>query len=140
MAERPRVRRILGRWLWQCGSYGIGLLLYTFALLGYNAEAIAQYIGQPAVINGPIPTAPVLAPAGGAPTGPTPPWLFTPSITIAETYTDNFNLDPPGQARTDLITTISPSLSVVGHTARVNLAFTYNPQLLLFALGTSSPQ
>lgn len=122
-------------------AYSLGLLFCAFVLLSHTAPALAQYIGLPTVFNGPIPAAPAPTGASGEPTvtGPSPPWLLTPSLTLGETYTDNVTLAPPGHARSDLITTISPGLNLVGQTAHVNLAVTYDPQLLLFALGTSSP-
>ncbi len=139
MGEEPRGREGSRGECWSAGNYSGGLLLCLFILLGCNASALAQYIGPPTVFNGPIPAAP--APTGAEPTvaGPAPPWLLTPSITLSETYTDNVNLAPPGQARSDLITTIQPSLNLVGQTAHANVALTYDPQLLLFALGNSSP-
>ena len=139
MGEQPWDRNASGAGHRHGGGYA-GFLICAVVLLGYNASALAQYIGLPTGFNGAIPAAP--APAGGEPTavaGPAPPWLLTPSLTLGETFTDNVNLAPPGQTRSDLITTISPGLNLVGQTARVNLSLTYDPQLLLFALGTSSP-
>ena len=139
MGEEPRGRDGSGGGHRNAGAYSTGLLFCLLMLLGHTGSALAQYIGLPTVFNGPIPAAP--APTGGEPavTGPAPAWLLTPSITLAETYTDNVNLAPPGQARSDLVTTISPSLNLVGQTAHANVALTYDPQLLLFALGNSSP-
>jgi uncharacterized protein (PEP-CTERM system associated) len=110
-------------------------------LLACDGSARAQYVGQPTVFNGPIPGAPAPAGAQGESTLTSPglAWVLTPSLALSETYTDNVNLAPSSQARSDLVTSISPSLNIVGQSAHVNLAFTYDPQLLLFALGTSSP-
>src|SRR4029077_13074437 len=104
----------------QRNAYSVGVLFCAFVLISHTAPALAQYIGLPTVFNGPIPTAP--APTGGEPAvgGPAPPWVLTPSLTLGETYPDNVTLAPPGQARSDLITTISPGLNLVGQTAHVN--------------------
>ena len=129
--------------------YGISVILCGLLLLGFSPNALAQYMGAPSVFRAPSSSS--SSPASSAPNadvdaGTVPSgglqgvsWLFTPSISISETYNDNVDLAPPGQARSDLITAVTPSLNVVGQTARANVAFTYNPQLLLFALGTSSP-
>ena len=122
-------------------AHAVGFLLCAFILLGCDATALAQYIGPPPILNGPILGTPAPSDRSGEPTGAGAgiAWLLTPSLNLSETYTDNVDLAPRGKARSDLITTISPSLNIVGQTAHVNLALTYDPQLLLFALGTSSP-
>ena len=141
MGEKPRGQDGAGGGCWPTSAYSVGILLCAIVLLICNAPALAQYIGQPTVFNGPIPAAPAATGAGSEPSTAAPglAWVFTPSLTLSETYTDNVNLAPPGQARSDFVTTISPSLNLVGQSAHVNLALTYDPQLLLFALGTSSP-
>src|SRR5579862_7601934 len=150
MGEHPRGRDASGALHRRAIRRGAGLLFCTIALLADDVSALAQYIGQPTVFNGPIPGVPAPAGAGTpAPAGAEgeatiatagPAWVLTPSLGLSETYTDNVNLAPSSQARSDLVTSISPSLNIVGQSAHVNLALTYDPQLLLFALGTSSPE
>ena len=62
----------------------------------------------------------------------------TPSFQLGETFTDNANLDAPGQAKSDLITTASPGLDITSQGARVKLGLNYDPQALIYALGTST--
>ena len=86
------------------------------------------------------------APAPAPPTAPPPPanapleipqvppaWILTPSLQLGEAFNDNVNLAPRGSRLWDFITTVSPSLTLTGQTARTNLALTYDPQELLFA-------
>lgn len=141
MGEEPQGRDGSRGGHWHAGGYRFGLLFCALALLGYTPPALAQYISQPTVFNNPLPAGPAPTGAAGEPTGtgPVPPWLLTPSLALSETYTDNVDLAPPGHARSDLVTTIAPTLNLLGQTARANVALTYDPQLLLFALGSSSP-
>src|SRR5579863_7019618 len=109
-------------------SYGIGSLLCGALLCGFGVDAIAQYSYSP-------PT-----PAGAGTEGATqPPWLVVPSLGLGETWTDNVNLAPPGQQKTDLITSISPDLTVTHQSARLQSSLDFSPQILIFDLGTSSP-
>jgi uncharacterized protein (PEP-CTERM system associated) len=41
-------------------------------------------------------------------------WKFLPSLNLAETYTDNLRLTPPGTEKGDFVTQVSPSISVLG--------------------------
>ena len=116
-ARRSRVR-----------LYGRSLLCMVFGLLVYSAGAAAQYAAPTEGSTAPGPAGVSLAPT----------WIFTPSITIGETFTDNVGL-VSGGTQADLITSVSPSLAVTGNTARVKLALTYDPQLLVFALSGQSP-
>jgi uncharacterized protein (PEP-CTERM system associated) len=49
----------------------------------------------------------------------------TPSVTVQETWTDNVNQAPAGQARSEFITEIAPGLSVVENTPRLKFAGSY---------------
>jgi len=138
------------------GNYGLG------AGVNYGAAAGSNYgtptggnFGYAGPINyGPavqLPIAPAaVAPAPGAniPTaggggvaapGAVPEWYVIPSIRIDETYNDNVNLAPRGLQVADFITAVTPGLTLIGQTPRINLNLTYDPQELLFARGTSSP-
>jgi uncharacterized protein (PEP-CTERM system associated) len=68
------------------------------------------------------PAAPVLA-----------DWTITPQIGGQEAYTDNVLLTPTNR-RSDLITTLSPSLSINGASARLEGSFNYSPTAYLYAL------
>src|SRR5271163_35839 len=62
----------------------------------------------------------------------------TPALQLGETWTDNVNIDTSGQAKSDFITTVSPSLDATSQTARVKLGVNYTPQELFFLQGTES--
>lgn len=74
---------------------------------------------------------------GGAPRDP---WRFASSIGVDETYSDNINLSPAGTERSDLVTSISPTLSLTRFGPRVTATLLYSPQLLLYANGTNGTQ
>ena len=57
-------------------------------------------------------------------------WIITPSLTMAETYTDNVRLAPAGSQRTEWVTTITPTVSVTETGPRLRLNATYSPQLV----------
>ena len=67
-------------------------------------------------------------------------WRFTPSIGLDETWSDNINLAPAGSARSDFVTTISPSLRLTRYGPRLTVNFVYNPQLLYYARGSYGSQ
>ncbi len=69
--------------------------------------------------------------------GGTIPWKFEPALTLTETYSDNINLSPAGQERSDWVTTISPSLVLRRKSAHLDLSFLYAPELLYYANGTN---
>lgn len=71
---------------------------------------------------------------GGAPRNP---WRFQPSLSIDETYSDNINLAAKGSERSDLVTTISPSLRITRYGPWLTFTTTYTPQLLYYAQGTN---
>ena len=62
---------------------------------------------------------------------------LTSSLGIDETWSDNINLAPSGQERSDFVTTISPSFSASRVGSRLSLTFNYNPQFLYYARGTN---
>jgi uncharacterized protein (PEP-CTERM system associated) len=59
-------------------------------------------------------------------------WQWTPSISVMETYTNNANLAPSGQAQSSFVTTVAPAISVSGTGARVQLSGTASLQGLLY--------
>jgi uncharacterized protein (PEP-CTERM system associated) len=48
-------------------------------------------------------------------------WRLTPSVNVRETYTNNANLAPSGQAESSFVTTLGAGLGVAGNGARVQL-------------------
>ncbi|HJU20801.1 MAG TPA: hypothetical protein VJ770_30500 [Stellaceae bacterium] len=63
-------------------------------------------------------------------------WVITPQIGDQETFTDNVLLTPTHR-RSDLITTLSPALSITGSSARLEGNFSYSPTAYLYALTPS---
>ena len=63
-------------------------------------------------------------------------WTITPQIGDQESYTDNLFLTPTNR-RSDLITTLSPSLSITGASARLQGSLNYSPTAYLYALTPS---
>lgn len=64
--------------------------------------------------------------------GPRRNWYFVPSIELAETYSDNINLARSGREDWDLVTEITPGLSLHGESARVKADLDYRIQNLLY--------
>ncbi len=65
------------------------------------------------------------APAGGG-------WTFTPAISGAEIWTDNI-LNTETNRRWDLLSTLTPSISILGDVPNAQVRFQYGPQFLLAA-------
>ncbi len=59
-------------------------------------------------------------------------WHIVPSIEVAETYSDNINLAPAGRKEWDLVTEVTPGLSVHGQSARLKADADYRLQNLLY--------
>lgn len=59
-------------------------------------------------------------------------WTITPQIGTQENFTDNVLLTPTNR-RSDFYTTISPSLSITGQSARLSGTFNYSPTAYLYA-------
>jgi uncharacterized protein (PEP-CTERM system associated) len=55
-------------------------------------------------------------------------WTITPAIDVNETYTDNVNLQPGSRAKSDFVTQVTPSVTVVGKGPRLTLNATYGAQ------------
>ncbi len=77
------------------------------------------------------------APGGGPPTGPA--WIITPAVTATQSFTDNV-LSTPTDRKADTYTTLSPSISISGQSARLQGLFNYSPQAILYANTTSQDQ
>ncbi|NGZ87092.1 TIGR03016 family PEP-CTERM system-associated outer membrane protein [Duganella sp. SAP-35] len=64
-------------------------------------------------------------------------WQFTPTLRLRESYTDNMNLAPPGQARGEFTTEVSPGVRITGDTPRLRLALSYSLQKLAYTRQSS---
>ncbi len=133
--------------------YRMGVLCCGVSLFGFAASAYAlgpdspSTYGQPALggtpssVGSPYSTVPTTGGTPGAPGAQAgPPILLIPSVSVGETFNDNVNLSPKGQAQSDFITTVSPGLNLAVQGSRVKLNLNYNPQELFFARGTSPDQ
>ena len=67
-------------------------------------------------------------------------WRATPRLTVDEAYTDNVDLAPKGQERSDFISSISPGIGVRGRSRHVTLGVDYDPQVLLYAKDSNRNQ
>lgn len=111
------------------GPFGLTPGTFTTAPGAYGAPAAPVA----------IPSATPGAAAAGIeiPTVP-PPWLFTPALTVGETFDDNVNLAPAGSHVWDFITSVSPEIDVAGNTGKTTLAVVYDPQVLIYARSSPS--
>jgi uncharacterized protein (PEP-CTERM system associated) len=60
-------------------------------------------------------------------------WRLVPSLGILETLTNNVNLAPSGSARSDLVTQVTPTLSISELGARTRLSGSLSMPILLYA-------
>ena len=60
-------------------------------------------------------------------------WDFSPALTIDEVYTDNVNLAPSGFREDDLISVITPGISVGRESSNLKFKFDYSLQNTLYA-------
>ncbi|TMJ83476.1 MAG: hypothetical protein E6G79_11370 [Alphaproteobacteria bacterium] len=60
-------------------------------------------------------------------------WTITPFMAGQETFTDNVLLTPTNR-HSDLVTGLSPGVSITGESARFNAILNYSPTIQLFAL------
>jgi len=59
-------------------------------------------------------------------------WEITPRLIVGETYTDNVFLDPPGDTEQDFVTQITPGVSILRESSRLDLSLDYLMQNLIF--------
>lgn len=59
-------------------------------------------------------------------------WTITPRVGAIESFSDNVNGLPRGQAQSDFYTTVTPGISVRGTGARLKLALDYSAQKLFY--------
>ncbi|HKQ25364.1 MAG TPA: TIGR03016 family PEP-CTERM system-associated outer membrane protein [Burkholderiales bacterium] len=67
-------------------------------------------------------------------------WEIVPTLTVAETYTDNISLTPDAAKQTDWVTQVIPSVSVVATGARLRFNATYSPEITYYARGQKDNQ
>jgi uncharacterized protein (PEP-CTERM system associated) len=60
-------------------------------------------------------------------------WVVTPSLRLAETYTDNVFLSPDGSQQSDWVTQIIPGIAVTGNAPRLRLDAFYAPEIVYHA-------
>jgi uncharacterized protein (PEP-CTERM system associated) len=60
-------------------------------------------------------------------------WVVTPSLKLAETYTDNLFLSPEASRQSEWITQIIPGISVTANGPRLRLDASYAPEILYYA-------
>ena len=153
--QRNGQRRFGGSVLW-----GIGLVpLLAGSSLAADSQVTAPITVGTADSDNAVPVQAVPAIGVSGPVAPVQPnvvpevptktatpitgrlWSFTPTVEVGETYNDNVNLTPKGQAQADFISTVSPGFNFLVNGTRVNLNLTYNPELAYYARGTvTSPQ
>ncbi len=68
------------------------------------------------------------------------PWTRTPSLTLIETFTDNVRLEPSGSENSDLITTVTPGISIVRESRRLDLDVNYRLQGIAYKNNSSENQ
>ncbi len=107
--------------------------------------ALPAVLASPAwAQNTPLPTLPPPpAPAQNTPQPALPPsaaraqgWDIVPTLTVAETYTDNVVLAQEALKQSDWVTQVIPGISIVGNGPRLRLNATYTPEFLYYAKGT----
>lgn len=60
-------------------------------------------------------------------------WEFTPSLTVAETYSDNIDQSPSDAEESDFVTELNPGFSLQGTGRRLQLSIDYQLQNLFYA-------
>jgi hypothetical protein len=60
-------------------------------------------------------------------------WTIVPSVGITQEWTDNANVAANGRPQADFITSLLPSLGVIGDTPRAQVNFDYDPSLIYYA-------
>lgn len=59
-------------------------------------------------------------------------WRITPRAAVEETYTSNVRLAPKGQEESDLITRLSPGISIRGNGPSLRVGVDYDPDVLFY--------
>ena len=106
-----------------------------------RAGALALFTALLTTLAGPVMAQ--LPPPGGAAPAQLPPgraapeprsnWVVTPSLRLAETYTDNVFLSPNGLQQSDWVTQVTPGISVTANGPQLRLYATYTPEIFHYA-------
>jgi uncharacterized protein (PEP-CTERM system associated) len=67
-------------------------------------------------------------------------WDIVPSLTVAETYTDNLSLTPDALKRHEWVTQISPGISIAATGPRLQFSAKYAPELVYYGRGPQEDQ
>ncbi len=67
-------------------------------------------------------------------------WTITPSIELREIYTDNVDLEPSDRAQSELVTAISPGISLFRKGRRLELSINYLMENFLYAKDSDQNQ
>jgi uncharacterized protein (PEP-CTERM system associated) len=107
-------------------------------------SAQAQVVGPDTSTSSPsFPTTPPAISTGfpglsiPAPLANGTPWRFGAGLEVDQTYSDNINLRPTGQERSDFVTQITPDFNFSRSGARLNALFDYSPSLLYYWRGSN---
>ena len=67
-------------------------------------------------------------------------WDIVPTLSVAETYTDNVSLAPNALKQSDWVTQVTPGISMTATGARLKFNASYNPQITYYAQGSQGNQ
>ena len=67
-------------------------------------------------------------------------WTISPRVSVTETYTDNVRLASEGEEVPELITNVSPGISIRGAGARLSVNFDYVYELLYYGRHTTATE
>lgn len=67
-------------------------------------------------------------------------WLVTPKIQLRETFSDNIRLAPKGEEESDLVSEVSPGITIVGRGARLQLQADYALKYRAYAKNSRANQ
>lgn len=104
------------------------LLVIPVGLLLRASDASAQFAPDQLYPQSSFPSIPQASPQTSQPTSP-----YVASVSLLETLTNNVNLSPSGSTQGDLVTQLTPSLSVVEKGARTSLNASIAAPILLYA-------
>lgn len=132
--RKPRQRRLFQRRF--LARHGAGLAGAAGLVCVSASLALAQGllpVGAPTVELGDLRRAFARAYDGAAPGG-SRTWTISPSIDLETRFTDNARaLGTGGRAGSELVTTISPSMAILGDSQRLRGSLIYSPQFRSYA-------
>lgn len=103
----------------------------TVDLGGASVNTLAP--PAPGVLGSCVPAAPTTALGSGAQSAPELAQYLQPSVSVAEMYSDNFDLAPEGKTRSNYATVLRPGLSGCSVGSRFYTTFDYAAQLIRYA-------